>query len=117
MRLTLAIHPVSSVRLGDATRLDGDELTINADGLRRSLLQDDRLASVDVEVVLPGENCRFGSVYDVIEPRAKAPGDGADFPGVLGPITLAGRGTTHVLRGAAVSVLEDGAARVIKMGG
>lgn len=118
MRLTLAIHPISQVRLGDGTRLDGDVLTVDPEGLRETLLQDNRLTSVDVEVVQPGENCRFGSVYDVLEPRVKQPGDGADFPGVLGPIRPAGRGTTHVLRGAAVSVLEDGAAaRVIEMGG
>jgi hypothetical protein len=32
-----------------------------------------------------------------------------DFPGILGPIDLAGQGTTHVLQGAAVTVLDEGA--------
>jgi glycine reductase len=118
MRLTLAVHPINAVRLGDSTTLDEDVLTIAVEELRRTLLQDDRLESVAIEAVQPGENCRFGAVYDVLEPRAKEPADGADFPGVLGPIKPAGRGTTHVLRGAAVSVLEDGAAaRVIEMSG
>jgi glycine reductase len=117
MRLTLAVHPVSNVRLGDATRLDGEVLSVDAGDLRRALLLDDRLESVDIEIVAPGESCRFGSIYDVIEPRAKQPGDGSDFPGVLGPILPAGRGTTHVLRGTAVSVIEDGATRVIDMSG
>jgi glycine reductase complex component B subunit alpha and beta len=118
MRLTLDVHPVSQVRLGGITRLSGDVLTIDAAELRDTLLQDNRLEKVDFEVVQPGENCRFGAIYDVLEPRAKEPGDGSDFPGALGPVGAAGRGTTHVLRGSAVTVLEGGVAgRVIEMSG
>src|SRR5436190_14968569 len=118
MRLTLDVHPVLQVRLGDATRLGGDVLTIDAAELRDTLLQDDRIEKVDIEVVQPGENCRFGAIYDIVEPRAKQPGDGFDFPGALGPVGAAGRGTTHVLRGSAVTVLEGGAGgRVIEMSG
>jgi glycine reductase len=86
--------------------------------LRALLLQDGRLESVEFEVVRPGEHCRIGSVLDVIEPRAKQPGDGYDFPGAISPMALAGRGTTHVLRGMAVVLLGDApAGSVIEMTG
>lgn len=81
---------------------------MDLDELRRIILEDGRLQSVDIEIVSPGEECRIGVVFDIIEPRAKEPGSGPDFPGILGPIETAGRGTTHVLRGAAVTVVDDG---------
>ena len=109
MRLTLAYHTVSDIQCGDTTRLDGTTLLVQQEALRQHLLADRRLASVDFHVVRPGYTCRFGVVYDILEPRAKAPGTGADFPGILGPIDIAGQGTTHVLHGAAVTVLDEGA--------
>jgi glycine reductase len=107
MKLTLAIHPISEVRLGSETGLAGEVLTIDAAALQRELLADPRFESVEVDLVRPGEACRIGGVFDVVEPRAKEPADGVDFPGVLGPVRLAGRGTTHVLRGAAVTILDE----------
>ena len=121
MRLTLAYHAVSGVRFGDTTQLDGTTLLVNQEALRRHLLADHRLASVDFHVVHPGDSCRFGVVFDILEPRAKAPGAGADFPGILGPIEMAGQGTTHVLQGSAVTVLDEGAplagGKVVEMSG
>ncbi|HIL31698.1 MAG TPA: hypothetical protein EYG27_09235 [Dehalococcoidia bacterium] len=110
MRLTLAIHEIGSIAMGVATRLDGDKLEVDPDELRKFILEDGRLESVDIETVAPGEECRIGVVYDIIEPRAKEPGSGSDFPGILGPIEIAGQGTTHVLRGASVTTVDDGAA-------
>lgn len=107
MRLTLASHTVANIQCGDTTRLDGTTLVVDQETLRQFLLEDRRLTSVDFHVVHPGEACRFGVVYDILEPRAKAPGSGPDFPGVLGPIDAVGQGTTHALRGAAVSVLDE----------
>ena len=110
MRLTLAIHEIGSIAMGVATRLDGDKLEVDPDELRKFILEDGRLESVDIETVAPGEECRIGVVYDIIEPRAKETGSGSDFPGILGPIEIAGQGTTHVLRGASVTTVDDGAA-------
>ena len=119
MPLTLAIHPVRSMRFGDGTELGDAELVIGEEALRQRLLEDSRLASVGLEVVSPGEACRMGIVFDILEPRAKSPISSAgqeltarvtsDFPGILGPMALAGRGATHVLRGAAVTVLDEAA--------
>lgn len=107
MKLTLANHSISGIRFGDATRLQGTILSVDQEELRRELLADARLTDVDIEIVQPGEACRFGAVFDIVEPRAKEPGAGSDFPGILGPISMAGRGTTHVLQGAAVTVLNE----------
>lgn len=107
MRLTLALHPVTEIRLGATTRLDGTSLVVDLEELRALVLEDEWLTSVDLEIVRAGESCRAGPVFDIIEPRAKQPGSGPDFPGILGPPETAGMGTTHVLEGAAVTVLGE----------
>ena len=109
MRLTLAIHPVHAIVMGNDTRLDGAALTVDVDALRQLILEDSRLRGVDIQIAPSGEECRIGVVADIVEPRAKAPGSGSDFPGVVGPMAVAGSGTTHVLRGAAVTVVDEGA--------
>jgi glycine reductase complex component B subunit alpha and beta len=107
MHLTLARHPISEILFGAPTRIDGSRLNVDEDSLRDVLLQDDTLATVNFATARPGESCRAGPIFDVIEPRAKAPEVGADFPGILGAPLTAGVGTTHVLTGAAVSVLAE----------
>ncbi len=106
MKLTLAIHSVSDAHLGSGTSLKAGVLTLDVDELRDVLLEDRRLQSVDVEIANPGQPCRIGVVFDILEPRAKEPGTGSDFPGLLGPMAVAGQGTTHVLRGAALTLVD-----------
>ncbi len=110
MNLTLAYHPVRTLRFGASTRLDGTTLDIDSDQLRGLLLEDEALSDVTFELVAPGEDCRAGPVFDIIEPRAKASGSSPDFPGILGPPLTAGMGTTHVLSGMTVTVLDEHAA-------
>ena len=105
MQLTLANHPVSEIRFGAPTRLNGTMLVVDPEELRRVVLEDESILGADFEIARPGESCRAGPVFDIIEPRAKEPGSSPNFPGILGPPTTAGSGTTHVLTGAAVSVL------------
>src|ERR687898_2852473 len=107
MELTLEIHPITAIRLGQSTTLDGTSLAVDAEQLRALLLEDSTLTAVDLAVACPGESCRAGPVFDIIEPRAKAPDSSPDFPGILGPPHTAGFGTTHVLEGAAVTVLRE----------
>jgi glycine reductase complex component B subunit alpha and beta len=107
MQLTLAGHPIIDLQFGAASRLDRKVLVVDPAALRSLVLEDDSMIGVDFDIVRPGEACRAGPVFDVIEPRAKGPGSGADFPGILGPATTAGVGTTHLLEGAAVSVLAE----------
>jgi glycine reductase len=103
-----------------ATRLEGTTLYIDQAALHQYLLEDRRLTGVETDIVHPGESCRFGIVFDILEPRAKA-GSGPDFPGILGPMEAAGQGLTHVLQGAAVTVLDAAApiagGKVVEMSG
>lgn len=107
MQLTLEIHPIENIQFGDSTRLQGTSLFVDADDLRRLLLEDSSLVGVEFDIAQPGESCRAGPVFDIIEPRAKGPDSSPDFPGILGPPHTAGFGTTHVLEGAAVTMLRE----------
>ncbi len=121
MELTLAIHQITDLRFGDSTYLDGSTLVVDRESLTNHLLEDPRLQSVDMDIANPGEACRIGVVFDIIEPRIKEPGAGSDYPGILGPIATAGQGTTHVLRGAAVTVVDEAAPlannKIVEMSG
>ena len=107
MQLTLAHHPITDIHFGAKTQLDGSTLVVDREALRKLVLEDESLTSVNFDIVRPGESCRAGPIFDVVEPRAKEPGGGADFPGMIGAPTTAGMGTTHVLAGSAVSVLAE----------
>ena len=107
MHMTLARHPITEIHFGTQTQLDGTTLVVDSEELRRVVLEDETIESVNFEIVRPGENCRAGPIFDIVQPRAKEPGSSSDFPGILGPPTSAGMGTTHVLEGAAVSVLAE----------
>jgi len=106
MRLVLHVHQVRDVAFAGHTSLEDGVLSIDAEALRRHLLEaDDRLADIALDCAHPGERCRITSIADVVEPRAKLEG-GVDFPGVLGPFQPAGLGTTTVLRGVAATILN-----------
>ena len=107
MQLKLSIHRTTAIRFGSKTCLDGTTLVVDTGELRRLLLEDPFISGVDFEIVRPGEPCRAGPVFDIIEPRAKGADSSPDFPGVLGPPQTAGIGVTHVLEGTAVTVLKE----------
>ena len=107
MQLTLANHPVTDIQFGAPSRLEERVLIVDPAELRRVMLEDESITTVDFDIVRPGERCRAGPIFDIIEPRAKEPSSGPDFPGIMGAPATAGMGTTHVLRGAAVSVLAE----------
>ncbi len=121
MELTLAIHQITDLRFGDSTYLNGSTLVVDRESLTNHLLEDSRLQSVDMDIANPGEACRIGVVFDIIEPRIKEPRAGSDYPGILGPIATAGQGTTHVLRGTAVTVVDEAAplgnSKIVEMSG
>jgi len=107
MPLTLAIHPITEIRFAEGLRLDGTVLLVDIDELRRLVLEDSAIESVDFQIASPGESCRAGPVFDIVEPRAKAPGGSPDWPGILSAPETAGHGTTHALECAAVTVLRE----------
>ncbi len=102
--LKLELHKVkiSKVQFGDAFSVVDGVLTVVKQALIDNLRDDDRLASVDVEIALPGEKTRIMPVKDVIEPRCKIQGTNEVFPGMIGDVDSVGEGSTLVLEGSAV---------------
>lgn len=95
------MHRVQRVSLGEETAFREGHLTVRADEAVE-LLAAPSLADVRVTWVSPGDSARVVKVLDAVEPRTKGPGGGGIFPGFLSPGRPQGRGTTHVLSGAAV---------------
>jgi len=107
MQLILAYHPVNSISFADRLSLAGTALTVSQDELRAIVLEDALIEAVDFVIAAPNDSLRAGPVFDIVEPRAKAPGASPDWPGILGPPQTAGSGITHVLTGAAVTMLRE----------
>jgi glycine reductase len=99
--LTRVVHEVRELDLGERTSYEAGRLTVGEDSVR-DLLRDPALAEVRLACASPGDAVRIVGALDAIQPCSKGPGGGGVFPGLLGPAMPAGRGTTHVLRGAAV---------------
>ena len=99
--LRRAVHHVSQVALGGATRFEDGRLTLSVEELQR-VFDDPLLASVTISVVHPGDRARIVKVLDAVEPRAKAGSGNGVFPGFVGPADSQSVGETHVLRGVAV---------------
>jgi glycine reductase len=107
MQLNLAIHPVTSIQFDARTGLTGTTLSINQNELRRLVLEDSLFDAIDFELARPGDSLRAGPVFDIVEPRVKAPGGSPDWPGILSAPHTVGSGTTHVLQGAAVTAVRE----------
>lgn len=101
MRLELGNIYIKDVQFGPQTRVENGVLYVNKEELIAEL-QDERLASIDVELAKPGESTRIIPVKDVVEPRVKVEGPGGLFPGFVSKVDMVGSGRTHVLKGANV---------------
>jgi len=102
MRLELGKIYIKDVVFGETTRVENGVLYVNKQELVNLLLEDQRLASVEIELAKPGEEVRIIPVKDVIEPRVKVSGNGGIFPGFISKVDTVGDGRTHVLKGSAV---------------
>lgn len=101
MRLELGNIFIKDVQFGSETKVENGVLYVNKEELVAQL-QDERLASIDVDLAKPGEATRIVPVKDAIEPRVKIEGSGGLFPGFVGKVDTVGAGRTHVLKGACV---------------
>lgn len=106
MTLKVGNIPINDVAFGEESKIEGTTLVINKGKLLNYIGEDDRLKSLDVQVVKPGESVRIVPVKDVVEPRVKVDSKANIFPGVLGKAETVGEGITHVLKG--VSVITTG---------
>ncbi|SKA93510.1 glycine reductase [Caloramator quimbayensis] len=102
MRLELGKIFIKDVQFGSKTEVKDGILYVNKEELLKEVGGDERLKSIDVDIVHPGEKVRIIPVKDVIEPRVKAEGNGGIFPGFISKVDTVGSGRTHVLKGAAV---------------
>ena len=98
MRLDVGRFPVREVVFGSATAWRDGVLTVDREGLLRTLMSDGLIESVDLEVAMPGEAVRLWPVRDVVEPMVKVDGPGQVYPGMCGrPAQMVGRGRTCLL--------------------
>lgn len=102
MRLELAEFPVRDIHFGKQTYYSGGVLEIDREELLTLILQDERVASADLDIAYPNDKTRVCNGRDVIEPRIKVSGPSCVFPGVLGPPETVGEGRTHRLSGMTV---------------
>ncbi|MDW7674071.1 MAG: glycine/sarcosine/betaine reductase component B subunit [Bacillota bacterium] len=102
MRLELGNIFIKDIQFGEKTEVKDGILYVNKEELKKIAGEDERIASVDVDIAKPGENTRIMPVKDVIEPRVKVSDHNGLFPGFMSPVNTVGEGRTHVLKGAAV---------------
>lgn len=102
MRLELGNIFIKDVQFGQETKVENGILYVNKAELLKEVGGDERLKSIDCDIVHPGEEVRIIPVKDVIEPRVKVEGKGGIFPGFISNVEQVGNGRTHVLKGAAV---------------
>ena len=107
MRLELADFPVNDIRFDKRTEYNHGVLKIDKEELLAYILEENRIASADLDVAFPSEETRILNVRDVVEPRVKVSGPGCVFPGILGPVETVGEGRTHRLSGATVMASAD----------
>ncbi len=103
-RLDLHTVDITDMRFGDTTTVGGGTLVVSAEEIAGLVLEDPRIAGVDVEIAQPGDDTRIIGCLDAVEPRTKI-GAGSVFPGFLGGMETVGTGET--LRLGGVSVLAS----------
>ncbi|MDO4721254.1 MAG: glycine/sarcosine/betaine reductase component B subunit [Peptostreptococcaceae bacterium] len=101
MRLEIGNIFIKDIQFGEVTKVEKGTLFINKEEMKKEIMGD-KIASVELDIVRPGESVRVTPVKDVIEPRVKVSGEGGIFPGWLSKVDTVGEGRTHVLKGAAV---------------
>ncbi|MFD3155855.1 glycine/sarcosine/betaine reductase component B subunit [Haloimpatiens sp. FM7330] len=102
MRLELGKIFIKDMQFGNETKVENGVLYVNKEELLNEVSGDERLTSIDFDIVRPGEEVRIIPVKDVVEPRVKVEGNGGIFPGFISKVDTVGSGRTHVLKGAAV---------------
>ena len=102
MKLQIESIDIKEIKIGSETSVSNHVLNLNPKELEDLILKDDRIDSVLIDMVSPGERVRIINIVDIIQPRCKVDQEEADFPGWLGKLTIAGQGRTRSLRGLAV---------------
>ena len=112
MRLEIDSINIKDVQESSATSAKDGVLYVNLKELEELILKDKRFASVDINLVYPGDKTRILNVMDVVQPRCKVGVEGADFPGFINKLAIAGEGKTLSLNGVAVVVSYPSTGRI-----
>ena len=102
----LATYVADDVVLGDANAWEDGRLHLSL-GSFAGAVADPALASVQIEVVRPGDPVRVANVLDAVLPDVKADEPEQTFPGALGRLALAGRGRTSRIEDVGVLSVCD----------
>ena len=81
MKLELGIIKICDIQFASESKVEDGVLYVNKDELQALILEDETLASCELDIARPGESVRITPVKDVIEPRVKVSGEGGVFPG------------------------------------
>jgi sarcosine reductase len=99
MKLERGYFSVRRLVFGKGTSLKDGVLTVDKDELAKLVLAEDtngNIASLEPEIVVPGENARIVHVLDTLPVGVKVSGEGDFLPGHLTPPTIVGSGVTHL---------------------
>ena len=102
MKLELGLIKIEDIQFASESKIEGTTLYVDKEAVKNLVLEDEVLASCEVDIARPGESVRITPVKDVIEPRVKVEGKGGVFPGWMHKVDTVGEGRTNVLKGAAV---------------
>lgn len=102
MRLEMGHINIQDIQFGPESKIQDGVLYVSEEAVKAVVLEDEKLASVALDIAKPGESVRITPVKDVIEPRVKVEGEGGIFPGVIAKVDTVGSGKTYALKGMAV---------------
>lgn len=102
MKLQLGEIIIKDVKFDNNSRVENGILYVDAEDIKKIVLEDEKIKDIKIELARPGESVRITPVKDVIEPRTKVNTESGIFPGMMSKVTTVGSGITHVLKGAAV---------------
>ena len=108
MKLELGYVKVTDVCLGAESKFEDGVVTVDVEAVRKMILENDKIADVQLDVAKPGESTRITPVKDVIQPRVKVEGPGGVFPGVINKVDTVGSGKTYALEGMGVIIAPLG---------
>jgi len=105
MKLERGYFTLKSLEFGETTGLEGGTLRVHKQELEKLILDEDdnhNIASVELEIVVPGEDTRIVHLLDTLQVGVKVAGEGSFMPGQLSDPTIAGNGRTHLITNLAV---------------
>ena len=107
MRLEIGNFPVKAMKFGDKTAYEKGVLTLNKEELLAVVKVDEHITTADLRIVAPGDKVRLCPVKESVEMRCKVSGGSSIFPGVTGPMEIAGSGRTHCLTECSLLVVGE----------